>query len=66
MSTYIVSLEKLTLLLNHINSLGMIINIQPVTNIFAIAIDRKLLACKSIVDCKRNQLLRELVRAIVI
>ena len=66
MAAYIVCLEKLSLLLYHIDSLGMIPDIQPVTDILSVTINRELLALKRIIDNKRDKLLRELVRSIVI
>ena len=62
----VVGLKESALLLNHINSLGMILNVEPVSDIESVTVDRKLLALKSIVDNKRNQLLRELIRSVVI
>jgi len=65
-TTDIVSLEKFTLFLYHIDTLGMVIYIQPVTHIFTITVYRQFLALQGIVDDKRDQLLRELVRSIVV
>ena len=44
----------------------MIVNIQPVTHILAIAVYRKLLALQRIVDNQRDQLLRELIRSVIV
>ena len=66
MSADIVCLEQTSLLLNHIDCLRVILNKQPVTDILAIAVDRKLLTLQCIVDNQRNQLLRELVRSIIV
>ena len=62
----IIGLEESALLLNHINSLGVILNIEPVSDVQSVAVYRKLLAMKCIVNNKRNQLLRELVGSVVI
>lgn len=40
--------------------------IQPVAHVLALAIDRERLAMANVVDEQRNQLLRELVRTIVV
>ena len=66
MPAYIVGLEESSLLLYHINSLGMIFHIEPVTDILAIPVYRKILAMKCVVNNQWNQLLRELIRAVVI
>ena len=66
MTADIVGLKQSSLLLHHINGLGMILHIQPVTHIFTVPIHRQLLALQRIVDDQRNQLFRELVRAVVI
>ena len=65
-SADVVSLDQTTLLLYHINALGMIFHIQPVTDILAVAVYRKLLALQRIVDDQRDQLLRELIRSVVV
>ena len=49
-SANIVSLTKLALFLNHIDSLSMVHNIEPVTNVLTIAVNWKCLTVKSIVD----------------
>ena len=66
MTADIIGLEESALLLNHINSLGVILNIEPVSDVQSVAVYRKLLAMKCIVNNKRNQLLRELVWSLVI
>ena len=43
-SADVVCLKQTALFLNHINALCMVFHIQPVTHIFAVAIDRKLSA----------------------
>ena len=66
MSADIVGLKQPSLLLYHIDRLGMILDIEPVTNVLAVSVNGKLCTLKSIVDHKRDELLGELVRAIVI
>ena len=65
-SAHVVGLKQSSLLLYHINGFGMILYIQPVTDILAVAVDRKLFAVQGIVDDQRDQLLRELVRSVVV
>ena len=65
-SADIVSLEQSSLLLYHVDGLRMILYIQPVADIFAVSVYRKLLAVKGIVDDQRDQLLGELERAVIV
>ena len=65
-SADIVSLEQSSLLLYHVDGLRMILYIQPVADIFAVSVYRKLLAVKGIVDDQRNQLLGELERTVIV
>ena len=60
MSADVICLEQTSLLLYHVDSLGMIHNIEPVADILAVTIYRKLLALERIVDDQRDQFLREL------
>ena len=65
-SADIVSLEQASLLLYHVDGLRMILYIQPVADIFAVSVYRKLLAVKGIVDDQRDQLLGELERTVIV
>ena len=65
-SADIVSLEQSSLFLYHVDGLRMILYIQPVADIFAVSVYRKLLAVKGIVDDQRDQLLGELVRTVIV
>ena len=65
-SADIVCLEESSLLLYHVDRLCMIFNKEPVTNILTVTVHGKILTCKCIVDHKRNELLRELIRSVVI
>ena len=49
-----------------IDSTCMILDIEPVTHILALAIDRKRLAVTDVIDKERNKLLRELIWAVVV
>ena len=66
MSADIVGLKESALFLYHVNSLGMILYIEPVPDILSISINRKILAMQSIVNDQRDQLLRELVRSVIV
>ena len=65
-SADIIGLEELSLLLDHVDALAVILYVEPVTDVLAIAVDRKILAVQRIVDHQRDELLRELIRAVVI
>ena len=66
MSANVVSLTEVSLFLHHIDALRMIVDIQPVTHILAVAVHRKLLALQRIVDNQRDQLLRKLIRSVIV
>ena len=61
MSTNVVYFTNTSLVDNKVDSLAVILNIEPVSHIFTISVHRKLLPRKCIVDDERNKLLRELV-----
>ena len=65
-TTDIVGLGNLTLVENHIDGTGMIYYIQPAAHILTLTIYRQWLAMTDVVDEQRNQLLRELVWAVVV
>src|SRR5208283_2367913 len=44
----------------------MILYVQPITNVHAVAVDRKRLIVQRVGDHKRNQFLRKLVRAVIV
>ena len=62
----VVGLSQTSLLLYHVNALGMVVYIQPVADVLAVSIDRKLLALQRVVDDQRNQLLRKLIGAVIV
>ena len=66
MTAYIVGFEQSALLLHHVDGLCVVFDIQPVADVLAVAVYRKLLAVQRIVDDQRNQLFRKLVRTVVI
>ena len=47
-------------------SLGMVFHIEPVTDVLAFSVDWQLLAVEGVEDNERNQLLREVERAVVV
>ena len=65
-STDVICLEQTSLFLYHVDSLGMIHNIEPVADILAVTVYRKLLTLECIVDDQRDQFLRKLVRSVVV
>src|SRR5699024_1974642 len=66
MAADIIGFKETSLFLNHIDPLGMIFHVQPVADIFAIAVYRKVLSVKGVVDNQRNQLFRELIGPVII
>ena len=66
-ATDVVDFTNTALVNNQINSLAVVFNIQLVTNVQTLAVNRQWLVSQSIGNHQRNQLLREVViRAIVI
>ncbi|MNE23205.1 hypothetical protein D3C80_1164490 [compost metagenome] len=66
MATDIVSLTRLTLSDDGVQCAGMIFNIQPVADLIAFAINRQRFTVQGIQNNQRDQLLREVIRAIVV
>ena len=62
----IVNLSDSSLVDNQIDCLAVILNIQPVTHIFAFAVNRQRLVGECICNHQRNQLFREVIRSIVV
>ena len=52
--------------LHHINGLAVIFHIQPVADLHTVAVDGQLLVVLDVVDHQGDQLLRELVGAVVV
>ena len=65
-STNIICFRNCSFMENGINRSCMILNIQPVTNIFTFSIHRKRLAMTDIVYKEGDQLLRELIWSIIV
>ena len=66
MSAHIIGFKKPALFLYHVDSFGVILHVQPVTHIFAVAVYGQLLSVKGIVDDQGNELFRKLVRAVIV
>ena len=66
MSADIVLLSEASLLYHHVDRFGVIHDIQPVADVLAVSVYRKLLARKHVVDYERDELLGELVWSVVI
>ena len=62
----IIGFSYLTLMENKINGTGVIFDIEPIADIFALAINRKRLAVADIIDEQRNQFLGELIGPVVV
>ena len=65
-SADIVSFCDLAFMEDKIDRTCMILDIEPVTHVLALALDRKLLAVTDVIDKERNKLLRELIWAVVV
>ena len=65
-TTDVVDFTNTTLVDNQINGLAVIFHIQPVTDIKTFTVNRQRLICQCIGNHQRNQLLREVIRTIVI
>lgn len=62
----VVGLGGATLVEDEVDGAGVILDIEPVTYILAFSIDRKGLTFAYIIDKQRNELFRELVRAVIV
>ena len=62
----IVGVTNLALVEDDIDSSGVVDHIQPVAHVFAFAVDGQRFAVADVVDEKGNELLRELVGAVVV
>ena len=62
----VVGFGYLAFMENEVDGACVVNYVEPVANVFALAINRKRLALADIVDEQRNQLLRELIRSVVV
>ena len=66
MAAHIVDLADLAAVADHIDGLAVILNVQPVTDLHTVTVDRQLLVVLDVVDHQGDQLLRELIGAVVV
>ena len=66
MAADIVNFAILAAVGNHINGFAVVHDIQPVTDLHTIAVNRQGLVVLGVVDEQRNQLFGELIRTIVV
>ena len=66
MTTDVVNLADTSLVDDQIDRLAVILDVQPVTNVFAGTVYRKRLVIQCVGDHKRNQLLREVIWSVVV
>ena len=62
----VVRLGDLSLVEDEVDGAGVVNDVEPVAHVLALAVDGQRLAVAYIVDKQRNQLLRELIRAVVV
>ena len=62
----VVGLGHLSLVENEVYCPGVVLNVQPVTHILTLSVHGKRLTVTDVVDEKRDQFLRELIRAVVV
>ena len=65
-TAYVIRLRRSAVVENHVDGPCMVLHIQPVAHVFPLAIHRQRLAVTDVVDEQRNQLLRELIRPVVV
>ena len=62
----VVCVGYLSLVEDQVDGPGVVLHVEPVPHVLSLAVDRKRLAVADIVDEQRYQLLRELVRTVVV
>ena len=62
----VVDLTDPALVDDQVDRLAVILDVKPVTDVQALAVDRKRLVVETVGDHQRNQLLREMIRSVVI
>ena len=62
----VVGLGHLALVEDEVDGPGVVLHVEPVAHVLALAIDRQGLAVADVIDEQRDQLLRELIRAVVV
>lgn len=62
----VVDLADAALLQDQVDGMAVVLDVEPVADVLAVAIDRKLLVGQRVDDHQRDELLREMVRAVVV
>jgi len=62
----VVGVGYLALMENDVDGTGVVLDVEPVTHVLALAVDGQRLTMADIIDEQRNQLLGELVGAVVV
>ena len=65
-ASYIIGLGYPAFVEDQVDRPCMVLDVEPVTHVLALAIDRKRLAVTDVVDEQRDEFLRELVRTVVV
>ena len=66
MAAHVVHLADLAAVGHHVDGLAVILHIQPVADLHTVAVDGQLLVVLDVVDHQGDQLLRELIGAVVV
>ena len=62
----VVDLADASLLQDQVDGMAVILDVEPVADVLAVAVDRQLLVGQRVDDHQRDELLREVVRAVVV
>ena len=65
-TAYVVGVGNLALVEYQVDGACVILNVEPVAHVLSLAVDRQRLAMTYVVDEQRYQLLRKLIRTIVV
>ena len=66
MTAYVVDFAFHTFADNQVDGFAVVLHVEPVAHVAAVAIDGKVLAFENILDDKRNQLFGEVIRTVVV
>ena len=66
MAADIVNLADATVANDKVDGTAVVLHVQPVANVLAVTVDRQRLVVQHVRDHERNQLLREMIRAVVV
>ena len=66
MAADVVDLADAALLQNQVDGMAVILDVEPVADVLAVTVDRQLLVGQRVDDHQRDELLREVVRAVVV